>query len=97
MNDLNPLAGSILQSTQVQQQQSADKTRQVRRQQTLGKNIAAPSDEYEHSVESSEQLAAIHEDDSKDQPQKRRSKAKHSNADDETVEPDGNAHIDLTA
>jgi hypothetical protein len=96
MSDINPFAGTILQSTQVQHQQSADKTRQVRRQQSVKKNVAASTDEYEHSVENSEALAPIHEEDSKDHPQKRRSSKRHHAAQKET-EDGQKPHIDLTA
>ena len=59
MTEFNPLAGSILQSTQVQRQSEADKQRQVRRAQALAKDVAARGDHFEHEVESADAVAPV--------------------------------------
>src|SRR5947208_8285927 len=97
MDQINPFAGSILQSTQVQHQQSADKSRQIRRHQTLGKNVAAPTDEFEHTVESIEALAPIHEEGSQDHPQRKRPKQTPQAPQEENATDDQDPHLDLTA
>src|SRR3954465_9207177 len=45
MDIINPLAGSLAQSTHVQRQQSAEKQRQVRRTQAVQKNVALQDDQ----------------------------------------------------
>jgi len=62
MSQINPLAGSILQSTQFQREQSAQKVQQAQRAEQLKKNIAAEDDRMEHQVESAEELRPAHED-----------------------------------
>jgi hypothetical protein len=80
MSQVNPLTGSIVQATQVQRAQSTDREQQVRRQQVRTKDTAAHGDQFEHTVESSDSVAAIHEQDhSNDQ----NSKRKHHQASDE--------------
>ena len=54
MSQINPLAGTILQSITAQRQMGVEKERQVRREQILEKNIAAEDDRFEHQVESSD-------------------------------------------
>lgn len=61
MTQFNPLAGSILQSSHVARQQAANKAAQVRRTQQLQRNVAQRDDEMEHQVESSEELAPVHD------------------------------------
>ena len=62
MTYFNPLAGTPLQGGQVQAQLAAAKARQVRRAQTVARNVAAEGDTFEHQVESSEELSAIHDE-----------------------------------
>src|SRR4051794_27809499 len=98
MSQINPFTGSILQAPQVQRQQSAEKDRQVRRSQDLAKNSALPGDQFEHQVESSEELTPIQGD----QKQQREFKRQQSKKDDEQRAADDKAdgeepHIDLTA
>lgn len=64
MTSINPFSGYIAQATAVERTQASDKTRQVRRTQELSKNVATRDDEMEHQVESSDQIAAIHDDQS---------------------------------
>lgn len=91
MSQLNPIAGSILQSIQAQRQVGVEKERQVRREQILEKNIAAEDDRFEHQVESSDIVTEAHDGHSqqnKPDQQKRRPKK-----DGEDEEP----RLDLTA
>jgi len=62
MTDFNPLAGSILGSTQAQQQIDVEKQRQVRRAQALSKNVAARDDQLQHQVESSDEVTPVHDE-----------------------------------
>jgi hypothetical protein len=62
MEIVNPLAGSLAQSTAVTRQQSTDKSRQIRHAQTLRKDVAAAPDSFEHQVESTEELNPIHDE-----------------------------------
>jgi len=62
MTQINSFTGSILQSTQVQRQQSAAKDREVRQMREKEKNIALRDDEMDHQVESSEELKHIREE-----------------------------------
>lgn len=56
MTYINPLATSLLSSAQVQNQQGADKARQVRRAQVVARNVAARADRFEHEVENAEAI-----------------------------------------
>ena len=56
MDVINPFAGAIAQTPALQKQQSAEKAAQVRHLQELKKNVASRRDEYEHVVESAEEL-----------------------------------------
>jgi hypothetical protein len=92
MTQINPLTGSILQSTQVQREQSTEKSAQVRRQQDAQKVTGAPGDQFEHQVESSDAITPIHEE-QKQQAQKKR-QGPHQNP---QQSEDGTDHLDLTA
>jgi hypothetical protein len=63
VSSINPFSGYIAQGGQVERAQSSEKTRQVRRQQALSKNVAARDDELEHQVESADAINPIHDDD----------------------------------
>ena len=96
MTQINPLTGAILQSTQVQRQQAAQRDRQVRREHLLAKDVAMQGDQLEHQVESSEEIRAIHEErDNANLPRKRppRQHKPFSQNDDAGDEP----HLDVTA
>ncbi len=93
MTQINPFT-AIIQSGQVQQQHSAEKKRQLRRMQNLGKNAALQGDRLEHQVESSDAVQAIHDQENSYQPQRRsghRPPPPKPNADDE------GEHLDVTA
>jgi hypothetical protein len=92
MDVINPLAGSLLQSTQMQRQQAAEKQRQTRRVQVLEKDVAAQDDQLEHQVESTDEKVEIHDEQTGErQPRKRKNPA-HP-APEEPSPP----HLDLTA
>lgn len=90
MTQFNPLTGAILQSPMVQQQQSSEKTSQIRRSQQLEKNAALEEDELEHQVESSEELTPTDDDHAGQGGQyKRRGKTPYKG-------DDGREHVDIT-
>jgi hypothetical protein len=95
MTFLNPLTGSIAQSTQVQRQQSVDKDQQLRRVQEQSRNSAARNDQFEHSVESPEELTPLN-DKQPQSDQRRRKQTKH-HPDIRDDENDENPRLDLTA
>lgn len=74
MTQISPFVGSVLQSTQVQRQQAAEKSRQIRHTQQMEKNVAAEDDRLEHQVESAEELTPIHEDQARNPRQRRKPK-----------------------
>jgi hypothetical protein len=90
MTQINSFTGSILQSTQVQRQQSAAKDREVRQAREMEKNIAARDDEVDHQVESSEELKPIREERRSDHQRGR----KHQHA---PLRTDEENKLDLTA
>ncbi|MGH7213277.1 MAG: hypothetical protein ACREIT_00640 [Tepidisphaeraceae bacterium] len=96
MNTINPFTGSILQSSQAQRLQSSEKDRQTRRIDALKKNVAAPGEETEHQVESSQALEPVHDDDSQKDPRQPK-RPPHPSRDTEAEGDDDVPHIDLTA
>ena len=92
MTDFNPLAGAILGSSQAQELSDLQKQRQLRRAQTLRKNVAARGDELEHQVESAEEVAAVHDDPS-GHPQQQGKRNPH----DPKAKDDGRPHVDVKA
>jgi hypothetical protein len=91
MDISNPLAPSLAQSVAVTRQQSTDKSRQVRKAQIVRKDVGAASDEFEHQVESSEELAPIHDEQKK--PGGKKSKQRKPAPNQPPEEPQ---HIDVT-
>lgn len=97
MTYINPLANSVLQGTQTQQQMSVDKTRQIRREQAAAKDSTTRSDQLEHQVESPEALTEIHDDGNR-KPASRNKHQKRQGASAECRDDAGGEnHIDLTA
>lgn len=98
MTAINPLAAPLAQSTQVQHQQSADKSRQARRAQELSKDVALRDDQLEHQVESGEEISPIHDQDQQ-RPNSRR-RRKRATYSPQTRDPADNeapeSHLDLT-
>ena len=69
MDAVHPLAGNLAQSASVAQRQQSDgKAQQVRREQALRKDVAARGDHFDHTVESTEDLTPVHDE----QPDQRR-------------------------
>lgn len=93
MTQINPLAGSILQSTQVQRQAAVEKDRQVRRRQEAVKDAGTHGDEFDHQVESSEAINPIHDEHKRQSQQSKQ--GPHQNPDD--ADDDSADHLDLTA
>ncbi|CAN5690491.1 hypothetical protein BH09PLA1_BH09PLA1_19680 [soil metagenome] len=97
MSELNPFVGAILPSAAAQRAQSAERVNQVRRGQEA-KKIAGQqgSDFFEHQVESTDAVGAVHEDDAhpdqKRKPRNRRDRDESSEPTDEE-----SRGIDLTA
>ncbi|HEY1686322.1 MAG TPA: hypothetical protein VGG19_16260 [Tepidisphaeraceae bacterium] len=91
MSQLNPLSGAILQTGYVQQQQSAEKSAQLRRSQELEKDAALEDDELEHQVESSGEETPIDDGNDKRGGDFKKNKKKPYKGD------DGQQHVDLTA
>lgn len=91
MSSINPFSGYIAQGSQVERTQAADKTRQVRRTQDLSKNVALQDDQLEHQVESSDAVAAVHDD---QQPSQQHQQPKKDSKDEKSDEP---PHLDITA
>lgn len=92
MTDFNPLSGAILGSAEIQHQIGTEKQRQLRRARAVQKNVAARDDEYEHEVESAEELHPI-DDGGQDQPQQQKKNPRHSPPGKDDERP----HIDLKA
>ena len=91
MTDFNPLVGALLGSAQAQQI-NASKQRQIRRNQNVRKNIAAGDEPTDHQVESTEEIAAIHDGDQKQSPDRRKRQKQTPEDSDQ-----GTPHIDVTA
>ena len=73
MTYINPLAGALAQSSQVQRLITDDKDRQIRRVQTLRRNSAASGDRVEHEVESTDAvILQSDEEEHADQQRKRK-------------------------
>lgn len=99
MELINQLAAPLAQSAQVARQQTSEKTQQIRRAQAARKNVAAQSDTFEHTVESTEEVTAIH-DEQRQQPdpsprRPRPAKPKRPPRDGDTTDPPPS--IDVTA
>lgn len=95
MSQINPFTASVLQTPQVQRQQSDDRDRQIRRAHELSKNAALADDRLEHQVESSEELTPVQKE-QKHERRFRRPRHHGQYAPDEQ-KPDDEPHIDLTA
>jgi len=93
MLPIPPLASAVIAATQVQRS-SEEKAEQVRRAQNRAKDAGNNTDEYVHTVESSDEVTPIHDEDPKQQ-YKGRKHAKHPN--ESESDEDGEQHLDLTA
>lgn len=97
VSELNPFAGAILPSAQVQRQQSTERANQVRRTQELKKNAGQQgADIFEHQVESADAVAGVHDEDTRHDPKKKRGTKKQFSL--KNGKPDDEPpHLDLTA
>lgn len=95
MSQMNPVTGSILQTSVVQKQQTGEKAQQLRRAQEMRKNVAARDDESEHQVENTEELTAADPNHSNPRQSKKDKGRKHrpEMPDDDDEQP----HIDMKA
>lgn len=66
VSQINPFTGAIIQSTQVQRTQAAEKDRQLRHAADIRKNSATGNNRFEHAVESSEQLSEVQDQSQRD-------------------------------
>ncbi len=95
MSLINPFANSMMGGApQVQNRLQTEKSQQIRREQELKRNVALDDDRLEYSVESPEELARLHEDDSA-HPRKRRKPA--AGADDRAESNDEQRGLDIRA
>ena len=93
MLPIPPLASAAYAATQVQRQ-TEEKAQQVRASQFRKKNSAAAADEYVHTVESTDEIQPIHDEDTKQQqPRKKPDRHGQPAADEDDEMP----HLDLTA
>lgn len=94
MTYINPLAGTLVPSGTVQQQQAADKARQIRRTQVVARDAAATSDTFEHQVENAEEVSPVHDEQRRQQdPRQQPRSDQHDTGEDS----DGAPQLDLRA
>jgi hypothetical protein len=92
VTSINPFSGYVAAGAQLERTQAAEKTRQVRREQVLSKNVAARDDELEHQVENTDAVTPTHDDDQQPrQQQQPRQDPPTEGGDDKPP------HIDITA
>jgi hypothetical protein len=97
MFPINPLSGALIQSAQVQLQQAAERTQQARKAEQTKKNVAArenDEDEVDHQVENSEELSAIHDENSS--AEQKRKQRQHEATQDQS-DDDNSDGLDLKA
>ena len=94
MSSINPFSGYVAQGGQVERAAATDKSRQIRRQQVLSKNVAVRDDELEHQVESSDAIAGIHDDQQQKNPSQQQEQQKDQGKSKDGEEP---PRLDITA
>lgn len=96
MSFLNPLAGTVAGQQLTQASLETEKVRQVRRAQTVSKNVAAANDRLEQEVESSDAIKPVDPNGHQSDPHqpKKQSKRQGTSADDGD---DEHPHLDLKA
>jgi hypothetical protein len=94
MSSINPFSGYVAQGGQVERAAATDKSRQIRRQQVLSKNVAVRDDELEHQVESSDAIAAVHDDQQQKNPSQQQEQQKDQGKPKDGEEP---PRLDITA
>jgi hypothetical protein len=92
MTQINSSLGSILQTTQVQRQQAAAKDGEAQSAREVIKSIARQDDQYDHTVEGSEEVKRLREERRSDHQRDRKNQRhpQHPADDDERT-------LDLTA
>jgi hypothetical protein len=98
MSFLNPLAGTVAGQQLTQASLESEKVRQVRRAQTVSKNVAAANDRLEHEVESSDAIKPVDPNGRQSDP--RQSKDQSKRQDTPAADNDGDdqqSHLDLKA
>jgi hypothetical protein len=96
MTPINALNAAIVQGSQVQQRQSTDRQRQIRRVQNLSKNSALQGDTLEHQVESADAVGSVGDGRDSTHPRRRRQRPK-ANAPVKPEQEPGGGHVDVTA
>jgi hypothetical protein len=98
MTQFNPFVGALLPSGQAQRQQAAERAGNVRRAQEQQKNIAhASGDTFEHQVESSDALAAVHDQERRNQQGKTNQHENDGNDTNEDPSTGEQSGLDVTA
>jgi len=93
MLPIPPLAYSVTGTAAQAARQIEEKSEQVRRAQVKAKDSAANGDEYVHTVESTDELQPIHDQDARQQ----QGKPKHPRKPFKEGESDEPLHLDLKA
>jgi len=70
INEINPLAGSILGSIQQQQVLGIEKNRQLRRSKALENNVATEDEQLEHEVEGADAVSSIRDEQDQQAPKR---------------------------
>ena len=96
VSQINPFTGSVLQAPNVQRTQASDRDRQLRRVTDLSKNAALQGDQHQHEVESSAAITPVHEEQSRNAKQQKKSPPNDA-AHDAAPDDDSAGHVDLTA
>jgi hypothetical protein len=97
MSQMNPVTGSILQTSVMQKQQTGEKVQQARHQQDLRKNVAAREDEVDLQVQNAEELVEADGDHSNPKNPKKNPPRKPKNKPETPDDGEEKSHIDMTA
>jgi len=95
MNGVNPIAGSIYQASTVQRTLAGERDAGIRRTQLARKNVGTTGDTLEHSVESSDVISPLHDEEREQNSRKRKRRAQPELPVDES--DDDLPRLDLTA
>ena len=97
MSQINPFGFYFSGSTQVQRLQAADKDQQVRQMEDRAKVTGLEDEELEHQVESSEEVAPIHDEPFQQQNSRHPMHHRREGDDGDEKDSDGPARLDITA
>ncbi len=95
MMPMNPIAGSVLQSTVVQRQQAEQRDRELGRAAAATRVITAESDRLELEVENAERVTPARDEDDHDQRGRRQRRLAQARS--AADEQDDRPSLDLTA